>query len=336
MKKQLIALAVAGAVAAPAIAQNVTVYGAVDQAIQNIDMGSESFTRQASGVFNTQRIGFKGSEDLGGGLKANFQIQGAMSDTEKAFAGTSEEQWVGLSGAFGEIRVGTTDMSGLQALDSTVHGAGNFFNSPKIHTTTTVVSGEDGADTGSTIRFISPTVNGFAIDVGYSSANTSAATTDSNGAETSVFVTYKVGNLFIGGGQHEKDGVTNAKTDYRALGARYDFGVVAVGALWSKGDASTSSNDADTKNTLLSVNVPLGNGFAVHGARMTSKIENTAYKASGTSVAVTKALSKRTTVYGQYTSVTNEAGTYSSWGGAANATAANDPKAMTIGVSHTF
>jgi general bacterial porin, GBP family len=338
MKKHVIAAAVATAIAAPAIAQNVQIYGAVDQGLQNYDSGNVSLTRAAAGILNTNRIGFTGSEDLGGGLKAEFQLQQAFSDSVGAFStGTSEESWVGLSGSFGQIRIGTTDMSGLQGIDSAVSGAGNLANSPSTGSAlTTLFSGEDGADMANTVRYISPTVNGFQLDVGYSSGNASTAVADGNVAETSVMVSYKSGPLAVYAGQHEVDGVGVAKKDYKALGARYDFGVAAVGAIVSKGDPDSGSDSLNRSNSVVTVNVPLGNGLTAHASKMSAKISDTSYKSSGVMVALTKAMSKRTTAYAAYTSVTNEAGTVTTWGGVTSAAVGLDPKAITVGLSHTF
>lgn len=337
MKKHLIAAAVAAAVAAPLMAQNVQIYGAVDMGIQNYDGGATNLTRGAQGILNTNRIGFKGSEDLGNGLKAEFQLQQGFSDVVNAFgAGTSEEAWVGLSGGFGHIRIGTTDMSGLQGLDSTVSQAGNLANSPSIGPLLSVVSGEDGADTNNTVRYISPVFNGFQIDAGYTSGNAATAIADGNVAETSVLFSYKVGNLGVYLGQHDVDGVTVAKKDYRALGVRYDFGMASIGVLMSKGDGDTISDVVDRTNSIITVNVPLGGGLTAHASKMGSKIQDSSSKSAGYLVALTKDMSKRTTAYAAYTSVTNEATTATTWGGVTTAVVGQDPKAITIGVSHKF
>jgi predicted porin len=120
------------------------------------------------------------------------------------------------------------------------------------------------------------------------------------------------------------------------MGVRYDFGMASVGVLLSKGDAVTSSDAEDRSNSVITVNVPLGNGMTAHASKMNSKIQDSVYKSSGVMLALTKDLSKRTTVYGHYAAVTNEASTFTSFSGITTGTAGNDPKVMTVGVSHKF
>lgn len=110
MKKSLIALAVAGVVSAPAFAatSNVDVYGVVNVAIQDTD---------ATGVGlqvtdNFSRIGFKGSEDLGGGLKAVWQIEtglGSGSDGMGTNPIGTRNTFIGLAGGFGTFVMGRHD-----------------------------------------------------------------------------------------------------------------------------------------------------------------------------------------------------------------------------------
>lgn len=116
MKKSLIAAAVLAASGA-AMAQNVSVYGIVDVFLGSVttDPGNASLTQTVldAGGVSPNRWGLKGSEDLGGGLKAEFNLEqgfssdnGAGSDAKAtAFA---RQSWVGLSGKFGAVRLGRT------------------------------------------------------------------------------------------------------------------------------------------------------------------------------------------------------------------------------------
>jgi predicted porin len=115
LKKTIIALAVLGAVSSVAQAQrNVTVYGIVDVAMRHDTdvLASKSKDAQVSGMLNTSRWGFRGTEELGGGLKANFQLEGGFSpDTgaqSEALSLFDRKATVGLSGAWGKVDLGRT------------------------------------------------------------------------------------------------------------------------------------------------------------------------------------------------------------------------------------
>ncbi len=108
MKKTLIALAVL-ATAGTAFAQSsVTLSGVADLNYRNVTSGENKFSGQAIDGLSTSRVALRGVEDLGGGLKANFHFEGAMAPDIGTSAGFNftRNSTLGLSGAFGEIRLG--------------------------------------------------------------------------------------------------------------------------------------------------------------------------------------------------------------------------------------
>ncbi|MDR2690371.1 MAG: porin, partial [Azoarcus sp.] len=116
MQKKLIALAVAGLVSAPAFAQsNVTIYGSVDfgYTLQNRHIDSDVRSRSAvdSGVSKANRLGFKGTEELGNGLKVGFTyeagIQGDRNGSDGLWGGAGDRQsFVNLQTKFGVVQLG--------------------------------------------------------------------------------------------------------------------------------------------------------------------------------------------------------------------------------------
>jgi predicted porin len=154
MKKSLIALAALSAFATAAQAQSsVTVYGLLDAgyATSNIDHGAGVETNQkavgglhsanGTGTLSGSRLGFRGTEDLGGGLKANFVLETGINysngvaatatpaNTDAALANAAmfanvRQGWAGLSGGFGDVRIGTHNSLAKDASESIDPNAG--------------------------------------------------------------------------------------------------------------------------------------------------------------------------------------------------------------------
>lgn len=112
MQKKLIALAVAGLAAAPAFAQtNVTIYGVADATFDNVRATSTAAAGDKLGSTNrvstnSSYLGFKGTEDLGNGLKAVFQFESGISSDQATGTWASRDSFVGLSGGFGTVVAG--------------------------------------------------------------------------------------------------------------------------------------------------------------------------------------------------------------------------------------
>ena len=281
MKYKLIAAAVAAAFVLPVSAQQATVYGIIDQAyrVTSPDVGASS-KGVVSGSFHTSRIGIRGTEDLGGGLTASFTLEGGVNaGTGAVGSGSnlfSRESSFTLSGGFGAVTMGRTDTSASEGIDS-LAGFGHFGNF-------TLVSGvEYAGDRESTVRYTTPTVGGLQAQIGRSLASTQGAETDS------VSLTYNKGSLAIGAG-YDKTG----KDDYTAVGARYDFGFASAGVMGGRRDAAGRETDV----LAVSARVPLPQGFAAHGAYRTTEVGTA--KTAVSTVGVSKALSKRTTLLAVY------------------------------------
>ena len=161
-KKPLIALAITGAMTGLANAQsNVVIYGVVDTGFIK-ENGSD--TRMGSNVDN--RIGFRGTEDLGGGMKATFELErrfnlndGTLAQEGKDWDGAAN---VGLKGeSWGAVRLGrvnelTTET--LRTLDPFYqYGVGSM-----------LLSSQRSARIDNTIRYDSPSWSGFHFGASYS------------------------------------------------------------------------------------------------------------------------------------------------------------------------
>jgi len=340
MKKLALAVAIS-AMSISAMAQNVTVYGVIDNSFQKYDADGTTVSRVQANALTTSRLGFRGTENLGDGLQAEFQLEGVLDTTSGTLGSATTNQlfnreaWVGLSGSFGAIRMGRTDVTNAQDIDTFTSQAYNFGFFP-IDGTAGV---EQGADQPNVIRYTTPKFGNFQAQVGYASANGNNAVTDTVGDQLSYFVRYDQDRLRVMAGYQKTDGVGVAQKDFTSVGASYDFGAFSAGLAHATGDNSATA-DVTSKVTVASVKVPLPNQLEIIGSYSAS--ENGSFaadnKGRGYLVGVVKKLSKRTMVYTAYSTVDNDTNAKMRVFGAttAPATGGLDPKSYTVGISHTF
>lgn len=275
MKKTLIALAVLAASSAAMAQSSVTIYGIADVVIHK-DKGSS--TQMTSGGFSTSRLGFRGTEDLGGGLKANFQLEQAVGMTGGTGGTFNRQSWVGLSGGFGEVRIGNTATPYDDV--ATASGLGfdsNVFDSSDIMFTQDSYTGRPG----SVLYYATPDFGGFSAAVSYS-INTAKED------YTSVRLSYAAGPLAVNLAYQDESDANNEK--YTVLNGAYDFGAFKLLAAYGKLSVS------DTDEYSVGVEVPLGANLTATLGYAASDTDGQT-KATGFSGAVSYALSKRTNVY---------------------------------------
>ncbi|MDB5990922.1 MAG: porin [Herbaspirillum sp.] len=246
MKKSLLALAVLGSFAAAAQAQtSVTIYGVVDMGVmyQNkAGTNNNSLFAVQSGVMSGSRLGFKGSEDLGGGLKANFQLEmgftanngaGAQQDagSNTLFGRTST---VGLSGNFGSINIGRqTDF----AYSGTDGGINTFSHAGYVTNFSTVDGNKQarlqGDRTNNSIRYDMPVIGGLNGGVMYGLGQQAGG--GSAGSVWAAGLKYDNGPLAFGGDYYQsKVGLSPA-----------DRNLINVEAANAAAGSSASTQQAD-------------------------------------------------------------------------------------------
>ncbi len=108
MKKTLIALAAVAATGAAFAQSTVTLFGGADLNVRSVTSGTNKFQGMAQDGIYSSRFGVNGTEDLGGGLKANFHFEGGMNPDVGTSAGFNftRKSTIGLAGGFGEVRFG--------------------------------------------------------------------------------------------------------------------------------------------------------------------------------------------------------------------------------------
>lgn len=311
MKKSLIALAVLAASGAAMAQSSVTLYGVVDAFVGSNKLevngvGQRQTVVDTSGV-NGSRWGLKGSEDLGNGMKAIFQLESGF-DASTGASGQGgllfgRQAFIGLNTGFGTVSLGR-QYSAYDALHSaTNHNYDAFtFNAA----TGTVggkgvgVSANGMADytsrVNNSIAFTSADYSGFSGAVVYGFGENKTATQD-KADSVSVHIKYANGPLLVGYAfqQEEVQGRDGKdKNKYNLVGATYDFGVVKLNGSYN----TAKNNTFKDKEGNIGVVVPFG-AAAISAGYVRSKSEGLGVERTGKgySILATYAVSKRTGLY---------------------------------------
>lgn len=366
MQKKLIALAVAGLVSAPVFAQsNVTVYGVADAGIAYGDHGEGEFQGVLSGVLSGSRIGFKGSEDLGNGLKAVFQLEqgfdigtGAASPDVAGDSVFSRQAWVGLSGAWGTVGLGRQYAPGYFANYDAVLGANISPQSLLSAQTGATITPNSGARWDNSVTYTG-SFSGLTARAIYSAqAETNefdpvtgqelmgAADDDAMG----LGLDYSNGPLKVGAVYHflkDAEGVTGSDDQQEwLLGASYDFGVLTLAGSYQQTQNTDFVDGLDVDIYQLGVIVPVGAAGNVHVAYGEADVDGAGFdgKTKAYTIAYTHALSKRTTAYVGYMGTDNDDGMdislvpagYKSVNGIGQYEDGEKSNLVAVGLRHTF
>jgi predicted porin len=333
MKKSLLALAVLGAFAGAASAQtNVTVYGIVDAGLvhESGDQG-DSVTKLGSGVQSGSRLGFKGTEDLGGGLKANFQLENGFT-TDDGFQSQGgrlfgRQAWVGLSGGFGNVAFGrqyNPYFLSLTSIDPFGTGLAGQINNLFDHNT---------VRTDNAVGYTTANFGGLVGSVMYGFGEVAGENAASRTISASV--TYANGPIRATLAHHNANNATDTGTAKNTLlGGTFDFGVAKAHAAFAQNDADDAGVDTvDSRDMMVGASVPFGaSTFLVSYLRKNDSLADN--DANQIGVGYTYALSKRTNFYAAYARISND-GLADYEVGNASSGGTND-KAFNVGVRHQF
>ena len=353
MKKSLLALAVLGAFAGAASAQSsVTLYGTVDLSGKYVkNDGSSKRVSLARDGINSSQLGFRGIEDLGGGLKAGFDLLASVgADSGDIGAGQSatgsgkfftRRSVIKLIGNFGEIRGGrdyTPTFWNNTIYDAFgTNGLGDSSHVLQLATTTFV-----RAD-NSIGYFLPSNWGGFYGQAMVAAAETGQAGQSSNaGRYLGARVGFAAGPFDVAAayGTQRASFNGNTQTTYN-VGGSYDFGFLKVlGYL----DRDTVTNLKETRGSISTV-IPFGQS-EVHLGYSRSKATNSISTPSTTNSIWQAAatyqynLSKRTAMYGTVSTLNNGDFSRASIAGGTSITAApiagGDSKGFEVGLRHFF
>ena len=365
MKKSLVALAVLAAAGAASAQSSVTLFGIVDATYaigKGSGAGSSNKTHLTNSGYNSSRLGFRGVEDLGGGMNGGFWLEAGLTNDDGRGAGTStnnqatggaiaglnggqgltfnRRSTVSVGGGWGELRLGRDYTPHFWTL--TVYDP---FGTNGVGTTQTLNSGTGGTTTiraSNSITYLfghafnSTYVGGAgfhaAVQYYLGENNKTGAATEKDGNGMSFRVGYGAGPFSVA--------VASGKTKFSTgdvtttnFGGNYNLGVADLIAHYN----SDKNSLTGVKQTgyLLGALVPVGAG-TVRASYSTSKTSAAgSAKSNKIALGYVHNLSKRTALYGTFARVTNKGTAAQALNGAVTA-AGNSSTGYDFGVRHAF
>jgi predicted porin len=380
MQKKIIALAVAGLVSGAAFAQsNVTVYGVADLTFDRVQatgatVSGSSLKARNRVSSNSSLLGFKGSEALGNGMNAVFQLESTVGIDSATGITLNRDSYVGLNGGFGTVVMGnlTGPTRGLgAAMDPFAGATGIGANSAllgklggeRFTSAAAVPSAAAATCTASTtcasifdtrwtnaIAYISPSFGGVNVTAAYvANENKSADGFDGTASQRNTWgydvgVKYAAGPIMAALTQNQVkvgDTASTKATDTR-LGGTYNFGMGTVGLMFDRVKAEATGTSVKRNAWFVPVTFNVGSGKIIAQYGQAADIKGCAAGCDDTAgklmaVGYEHSLSKRTMLKAIYSQVKNEASASYDFGvNASGAASGADPKGFQVGVRHSF
>ena len=334
MKKTLIALAALAATGAAFAQSSVTLYGRADvgyanQVNSNTVAGVTTETK-LNGVTSHNSVssfwGIQGTEDLGGGLKANFKFEADLFPATGA---------TGSSGADSGF-TGQADRDYLPTFS--LAAATDVF--AQSYLTTVGLSAPVGSTVARQVIYTTPNFSGFTGKISFGNTDTTVGATDAVARNHNLSGIYSNGPLYVGlaYGVREAVAAATTKDEMTILGAAYDFGVLRLvgNYITTKQTASNTNTDTVQTETNIGLTAPFGAVTAIaqigRNTYSSSVVGANQGDRSGNDWAIGAdyALSKRTTAFVK-TGVTNKLE------GILNGVQNDSKRTVTsIGIKHTF
>ncbi|NDV12873.1 porin [Crenobacter caeni] len=335
MQKKTLAVALAALFALPAVAQaEVSIYGFMAASVDSAKAtgnGDEAknYKRTTRVNSDNSRIGFKGSEDLGNGLKAVWQIENSLAKYDNAGGDTwaGRNSFVGLSDAtFGTLLLGRYDSAYKRLTDT---GQDLMVNTTAGNQGATQIFSRGEARYTNSISYTTQSWAGLVAGVSFAADEDGSASKD----RWSVAAQYTLEGLKLGlGYDQQKDSYTYAAPKPQEVAARNSFGttenlekskfyklsasykiadtLLIAGYEWAQGDTKVGS-DLKQDDWTIGVQQNFGKGSVRLSYGKLGKLDGVDnaddYKASQWILGGTYNLSKMTQVYAYATKINNNA-----------------------------
>ncbi|PHV06130.1 porin [Janthinobacterium sp. BJB412] len=329
MSKNAFAMLVLGTCAGAACAQSaVTVYGSMDLGMVYESGGpAGSSWNVESGVQAGSRLGFKGSENLGNGLSANFVIEGGIAGDTGGNRPTGltfgRQTLVGLSGPFGSVKLGRQFNLVTYALNDV-----DPFGGGHEGAYSNVMFSDYRTSNG--LYYTTPAINGLTANLTWAPGEVAGSSAAKR--EIGYAVEYARGRLFAVLAHRSLNNLADTSTHKVTFaGATYDFGPfkAALGYARNKDDIALDSRDvivgASTTRGADSWMVSLIDHKDSSGLRQDARQAAIGY---------THALSKRTNLYSSYSRLRNDNGAPFTVGNAVES--GSGTRGLALGLYHKF
>ena len=354
MKRKIIALSVLAACGTACAQSSVTMFGIVDAAYAHGSGSTSNRSQLVSGANNSSRLGFRGTEDLGGGLSASFWLEaqfntdngtGVATNTNNQTSGSAaapvgtqgltfnRRSTLSLAGPWGEVRLGRdytghyrnrvdTDPFGVVGVGATQVNVGSL-------------AGQTSTRASNAIGYFLPSGLGgfFGQAQYYFGENASGTPTEDDGSGYSLRAGYAAGAISVSGAYARQEFASGDIVSTN-LGLIYDAKVVKLMAAVFR-DKTESAAPFSGKGFTLGAIAPVGAGefklaFSRYGSDAGLEPET-----KKTAVGYVHNLSKRTALYATYARVKNDGGATTALNGAV--TGANrHSSGYDLGIRHSF
>ncbi len=300
---------------------NTIIYGNLDIGYEHASGNGVKASGINSGVRDQSRIGFRGEEGLGSGMKALFLLEYGLGADVNSGIGTvgSRQSYVGLSGDFGTLTAGRLYSPGKNFTDKYDAMDTSNFSGLQTLLAGTSASIATGTTFNNSLAYVSPSVNGFSITglysfAGLSGDNTAYGVLPKRQERALGFnLDYAMGPLALTYSHHRLDDIAHISNDDQrdnALGASYHMGYVALMGTYQTLKLESAGIVA-IKAVVYSLGftVPMGEAglVRIQYANLNDKLPGDG-DASSWSIGYDYSLSKRTMAYLGYNRVSNKNG----------------------------
>jgi predicted porin len=352
MKLSTLATACIALAATGAHAQSsVTLFGLIDTGVARYS--GEGGARRAlvtGDAYQSSRLGFRGVEDLGGGLKAGFHLEAAIAPDTGAGGSTNtnnqssgnagggltfgRRSTVSLMGGWGEVRLGRDYVPGFHNLSTfSAFGTNGVGSSGHLFYPVQSAARITNVRASNSIGYLLPSIGGLygQAMVAFGENPSNAGATEDDGQVLGLRLGYAAGPFNVAAATTRTR--ISALGDLRQtnLGASYDFGVVKPMLLWGENRVGATRARA----VMLSATAPVGASGQVRVAYARVNTTGVGNDASQWAAGYVNNLSKRTAVYAQYGRVSNQSGT-NYHVGQAPGVAGGASSGLEAGIRHSF